>query len=61
MSSCGDSHINLHINRKVLRETLAANWTIEAITPLRFTVRTDIELQFTKGGPHAWFVVAGRI
>jgi cyclopropane fatty-acyl-phospholipid synthase-like methyltransferase len=49
------------VSRKELHETFAEGWVIESIEPTRAEIRADFkELQFSKGGPKAWFVVARR-
>ncbi|MCA9218087.1 MAG: efflux RND transporter permease subunit, partial [Planctomycetales bacterium] len=48
------------ISEAELRETFSDGWTIESITPCRFTVRDDIDIEFSEGGPHALFAVIRR-
>jgi SAM-dependent methyltransferase len=39
----------------------AKDWKIESIQPSRFETRPDMpELEFSEGGPKAWFVVVER-
>jgi cyclopropane fatty-acyl-phospholipid synthase-like methyltransferase len=49
------------VSRKELHETFAEGWVIESIEPTRSEIRADFkELQFSEGGPKAWFAVARR-
>lgn len=50
------------ISRADLAAAFASHWELEAITPTRFEVRPNMpELNFSPGGPRAWFVVARRV
>jgi SAM-dependent methyltransferase len=49
------------VSRQELREAFAQGWQIESIEPSRFEVRPDLkDLQFSDGGPKAWFAVIRR-
>lgn len=49
------------VSRQELPDAFAGGWVIESIEPARFEVRPDLkDLQFSEGGPKAWFVVARR-
>ena len=44
-----------------LRAVFGRGWTVESVRPTRFEVRPDLEgMQFSAGGPMAWFVVVRR-
>ena len=49
------------VSQEELRAAFSDGWEIESIEPTRFDVRTDIDMDFTPGGPHAWFVIARRV
>ena len=50
------------ISQPELRHAFAAGWTIEELRPIRFETRPDFkEMQFSEGGPKAWFAVAKKI
>jgi SAM-dependent methyltransferase len=49
------------VSKKELHDAFAKCWSIESIDPSRFEVRPDLkDLQFSEGGPKAWFVVVQR-
>jgi SAM-dependent methyltransferase len=49
------------VSRPEIEDTFAAGWVVESIDPCRFEVRPDpTDIQFSEGGPRAWFVVARR-
>ncbi len=49
------------VTRKEIDDAFAQGWAIESVQPTRFEVRPDlVDLQFSQGGPKAWFVVARR-
>ncbi|ODT98306.1 MAG: SAM-dependent methyltransferase [Planctomycetes bacterium SCN 63-9] len=49
------------VSRAELEEAFADGWTIEGIEPVRFEIRSDFDqVQFSPGGPKAWFVTATR-
>lgn len=49
------------VSQQELREAFAEGWQIESIEEARFEVRPDLEdIQFSKGGPYAWFCVIRR-
>jgi hypothetical protein len=49
------------VSNAELHDAFAAGWVIESIGPSRFEVRPDMpELNFSEGGPKAWFVVVRR-
>jgi cyclopropane fatty-acyl-phospholipid synthase-like methyltransferase len=49
------------VSKKELHEAFAKGWNIESIEAARFEVRPDLkDLQFSEGGPKAWFVVVMR-
>jgi cyclopropane fatty-acyl-phospholipid synthase-like methyltransferase len=49
------------VSKKEIDDAFAQGWVIESIEPRRFEVRPDIkDVQFSMGGPKAWFVVAKR-
>lgn len=49
------------VSQQELRETFAEGWEIESIEAARFEVRPDLEdLQFSEGGPYAWFCTIRR-
>ncbi len=50
------------VSRKELEQTFSHGWAIESMELSRFEVRPDMpELNFTPGGPRAWFVVVRRV
>jgi SAM-dependent methyltransferase len=49
------------ITRPEIEDTFDQGWVVESIEPSRFEVRCDLkDIQFSEGGPRAWFVVARR-
>ncbi len=49
------------VSKKELHDAFAEGWSIESIEPTRAEVRQDFkDLQFSEGGPKAWFVVVRR-
>jgi ubiquinone/menaquinone biosynthesis C-methylase UbiE len=49
------------VTRNELEQAFAQNWTLLSLTPVRFEIRPDYdEVQFSQGGPKAWFLIAGR-
>jgi cyclopropane fatty-acyl-phospholipid synthase-like methyltransferase len=49
------------ISRADLEAAFADGWRLESVEPVRFTIRDDAaDLNFSPGGPKAWFVVAER-
>ena len=49
------------VSKKELHDAFAQGWVIESIEPSRYEVRPDLkDLQFSKGGPKAWFAVIRR-
>jgi hypothetical protein len=49
------------VSKKELHDAFAEGWNIESIEASRFEVRPDLkDLQFSEGGPKAWFVVIRR-
>jgi SAM-dependent methyltransferase len=49
------------VSKKELHDAFAVGWVIESIEPSRYEVRPDLkDLQFSEGGPKAWFVAARR-
>jgi cyclopropane fatty-acyl-phospholipid synthase-like methyltransferase len=50
------------VSKKELHDAFAKGWVIESIEPTRAEVRPDFkDLQFSEGGPKAWFVVVRRV
>lgn len=50
------------VTKKELNSTFAEGWSVESIEPSRFEVRPDLkDLNFSEGGPKAWFVVVRRV
>ncbi len=46
------------VSKKELPAAFAEGWVIESMEAFRYEVRTDLKgLQFSEGGPKAWFVV----
>jgi SAM-dependent methyltransferase len=55
------------ISRRELEEAFAAGWEIESVTPARIEVNPKFVsnprfagMEFSKGGPHAWFAIVRR-
>jgi cyclopropane fatty-acyl-phospholipid synthase-like methyltransferase len=49
------------VSKKELHDAFAKGWSIESIEPTRAEVRPDLkDLQFSDGGPKAWFAVIRR-
>jgi cyclopropane fatty-acyl-phospholipid synthase-like methyltransferase len=49
------------VSKPELHAAFADGWQIESIEPVRVEVRPDLkDMQFSEGGPKAWFVVARR-
>lgn len=49
------------ISKQELHDAFARGWEIESIQPSRFEVIPDLkDMQFSEGGPKAWFVVIRR-
>lgn len=49
------------ISKADIEAAFAGGWTIESIEPRRFETRPDFtEMNFSEGGPKAWFVVVRR-
>jgi cyclopropane fatty-acyl-phospholipid synthase-like methyltransferase len=49
------------VSQKELHAAFTEGWSIESIEPTRAEVRLDFkDLQFSEGGPKAWFVVVMR-
>ena len=45
-----------------IRDAFAEGWVVESIEPSRFETRPDMnDLDFSEGGPKAWFVVVRRV
>ena len=45
-----------------IRDAFAEGWVVESIEPSRFETRPDMNnLDFSEGGPKAWFVVVRRV
>jgi cyclopropane fatty-acyl-phospholipid synthase-like methyltransferase len=50
------------VSRKELHAAFADGWNIESIEPTRVEVRPDFkDLNFSQGGPRAWFAVIRRV
>jgi cyclopropane fatty-acyl-phospholipid synthase-like methyltransferase len=50
------------VSKKELHDAFANGWSIESIDPVRVEVRPDLkDLNFSEGGPKAWFAVIRRI
>jgi len=48
--------------KKELHDAFAKGWIIESIEPTRAEVRPDLkDLNFSEGGPRAWFGVIQRV
>jgi len=49
------------VSKKELHDAFAQGWAIESIEPTRAEVRPDLkDLNFSEGGPKAWFVTVRR-
>ena len=49
------------VSKAELHDAFAAGWVIESIESARFEVRPDLtDLNFSEGGPKAWFAVVQR-
>ena len=48
------------VSRAELEACFGAGWKIESLEPARFDVRSDSPMEFSPGGPHAWFLIARR-
>ena len=49
------------MSKKELHDAFAEGWAVESIEPSRFEIRSDfVDMQFSDGGPKAWFVVARK-
>jgi SAM-dependent methyltransferase len=49
------------VSRKEIEIAFAEGWKVESVEPSRYEVRPDLkELQFSEGGPKAWFVTVSR-
>lgn len=49
------------ISQQEIHEAFADGWEVESITESRFEVRPDLEdIEFSEGGPFAWFCVIRR-
>ena len=49
------------VSETEIREVFSGNWRIVSITPTRFVVRSDANLNFSDGGPKASFCVVKRV
>jgi SAM-dependent methyltransferase len=50
------------VSQKELYDAFAQGWVIESIEPARYEVRPDLkDLNFSEGGPWAWFAVIRRL
>lgn len=50
------------VTAEEIRDAFAEGWVIESIEPSRFETRPDMkDLDFSEGGPKAWFVVVRRV
>ena len=50
------------VSRKELLDAFAGGWAIESIEPVQLEVRPDFkEINFSEGGPKAWFLVVRRL
>jgi cyclopropane fatty-acyl-phospholipid synthase-like methyltransferase len=55
------THGPRRVSRKELRDAFAEGWVLESIEPTGAEVRPDLkDLQFSEGGPKAWFAVIRR-
>jgi len=49
------------VSKKELHDAFTEGWSVESIEPIRVEVRSDLkDLNFSEGGPKAWFVVVLR-
>jgi SAM-dependent methyltransferase len=49
------------VSEQELRAAFADGWRIESLAPARFEVAPNLpDLNFSEGGPHAWFAVVER-
>ncbi len=49
------------VSKQELQDAFAHGWVIESIEPTRFQVVPDLkDMQFSEGGPRAWFAVVRR-
>ena len=49
------------VSKKELHDAFAEGWSVESIQPSCYEVRPDLkDLQFSEGGPKAWFVMVSR-
>jgi SAM-dependent methyltransferase len=49
------------VSRQELLDSFAGGWEAESVQPARFDIRPDFtEVQFSPGGPKAWFAVIRR-
>jgi len=50
------------VSKTELHAAFAEGRVIESVEPARYEVRPDLkDLQFSEGGPRAWFVVVRRV
>jgi hypothetical protein len=50
------------VSQQELHDAFAIGWEIESIHEARFEVQPDLEdIQFSEGGPFAWFSVIRRV
>jgi hypothetical protein len=50
------------VSRQEIEDAFARGWKVESIEPTRFEVRPDLkDINFSEGGPKAWFVVVRRM
>jgi hypothetical protein len=49
------------VSKQELHDAFAHGWVVESIEPCRFEVVPDLkDMQFSEGGPKAWFAVIRR-
>jgi hypothetical protein len=49
------------VSQDEIRDAFSIDWDIESIQPVRFETRPDLrDIQFSEGGPLAWFSVIRR-
>jgi len=49
------------VSKKELHAAFADGWRVESIEPVQIEVRPDLkDMQFSEGGPKAWFAVVRR-
>jgi hypothetical protein len=49
------------VSKQELHDAFARGWVIESVEPTRAEVRPDLkDLNFSEGGPKAWFAVIRR-